>query len=79
MLMLLRRSPEQEAALETLLANQQNPASREYHQWLTPEQFGAWFGPADQDVQTIENWLTSDRLVFGQILSQTTSLTLVVQ
>ncbi len=26
---------------------------------MTSAQFGAWFGPADQDVQTIENWLAS--------------------
>lgn len=59
-LLLLHRSPEQEAALEKLLVDQQNPASPLYHQWLTPEQFGEWFGLADQDVQTITTWLASE-------------------
>jgi hypothetical protein len=59
MLMLLHRSPEQESALEGLLAAQQNPSSPLFHRWLTPEQFGALYGPADQDVRTITDWLSS--------------------
>ncbi len=59
MLLVLRRSSEQEAALEQLLDQQQDPASPNYHQWLTPQQFGQQFGPADQDVQTITSWLQS--------------------
>src|SRR5580692_1789650 len=31
--------------LEALLDAQQNPASSQYHKWLTPAQFGAQFGP----------------------------------
>ena len=59
MLLVLRRSPEQQAAVEALLAQQQNPSSPNYHQWLTPQQFGQRFGPAEQDVQTITSWLAS--------------------
>jgi subtilase family serine protease len=59
MLLLLQRSPEQEAALEQLLQEQQDKTSANYHQWLTPEQFGAQFGPAQQDIQTITTWLGS--------------------
>ena len=59
MLMVLRRSPDQDAALTNLLTAQQDPDSPLFHQWLTPEQFGAWFGPSDQDVQTIHAWLSS--------------------
>src|ERR1700729_2492275 len=33
-------STAQEAALDQLLADQQNPASPRYHQWLTPDQYG---------------------------------------
>ena len=32
-------------ALDTLLSQQQNPASPQYHQWLTPKQFANGFGP----------------------------------
>ena len=33
------------------------PGTASFHKWLTPEQFGEQFGPSDQDVQTIEDWL----------------------
>jgi subtilase family serine protease len=59
MMLLLKRSPQQEAALEKLLAAQQDRTSPDFHRWLTPAQFGAEFGPADQDIQKIEAWLES--------------------
>jgi subtilase family serine protease len=57
MLLVLQRSPEQEAALEKLLDDQQDKSSPSYHKWLTPEEFGQQFGPADQDIATITTWL----------------------
>src|SRR5271168_2020639 len=54
---LLQRSPEQEATLRQLLDDQQNKTSANYHAWLTPEQFGTQFGPADSDVQAVTQWL----------------------
>src|SRR5262249_15578425 len=30
-----------------------------YHGWLTPEEFGARFGPTDDDLQTVVGWLES--------------------
>ncbi len=57
MLLLLRRSPEQEQALRKLLEDQQSAASVNFHQWLTPQQFGQQFGPADVDVRTVAGWL----------------------
>jgi hypothetical protein len=59
MLLLLQRSPDQEAALRQLLDDQQSKSSPNYHAWLTPEQFGKQFGPADADIQTVTQWLTS--------------------
>lgn len=58
MLLVLQRSPEQEAALQTLLGEQQAKDSPNYHNWLTPQQFGAQFGPSDTDIQTITGWLS---------------------
>ncbi len=34
----------QQAGLDALLGEQQNPLSPYYHQWLTPEQYGKRFG-----------------------------------
>src|ERR1700738_1473462 len=57
LLLVLKRSTEQQTALSQLMAEQYNPASPSYHKWLTPEQFGQQFGPADADIQTITAWL----------------------
>lgn len=71
MLLVLKRSPAQEAALDVLLQSQQVKSSPEYHHWLAPTQFGAEFGPSDQDLQVIVGWLQShgfqvDRLASGR-------------
>ena len=58
MLLLLQRSPDQEAALQQFMADQQTKESSNFHKWLTPEQFGRQFGPADADIQAITSWLT---------------------
>lgn len=57
-LLVLRRSPEQESALTRLLEAQQDKSSVNYHQWLTPTEFGQQFGPADQDIQQVTTWLS---------------------
>ncbi|MGB6745872.1 MAG: protease pro-enzyme activation domain-containing protein, partial [Terracidiphilus sp.] len=62
MTLVLARSPEQEQALEQLFADQQNPASPEFHHWLTPEEFGERFGLSDQDIATLTGWLQSQGL-----------------
>jgi len=41
------------------MEEQQSKNSPNYHAWLTPEQFGQQFGPADADVQAVTDWLTS--------------------
>ncbi|MFZ0636806.1 MAG: protease pro-enzyme activation domain-containing protein [Candidatus Acidiferrales bacterium] len=57
MLLVLQRSPAQESALRSLLDQQQDKTSPNYHKWLTPEQYGQQYGPADADIQTVTNWL----------------------
>jgi subtilase family serine protease len=58
-MLLFQRSAEQEAALRQLMDQQQAKGSANYHAWLTPDQFGKQFGPADADVQAVTDWLTS--------------------
>jgi hypothetical protein len=65
MLLVLKRSPEQESALRQLLDEQQDKHSPNYHKWLTPEQFGKEFGPTDADMQTITSWLQSHGFQVG--------------
>jgi subtilase family serine protease len=52
-------SAAQEAALDQLLADQQNPSSPRYRQWLTPAQFAAQFGLSTADIAKVTAWLTS--------------------
>jgi subtilase family serine protease len=59
MQLVLARSPEQEAALKQLLDQQQDRGSSSFHQWLTPQSFGATFGPSDRDLSTVTAWLAA--------------------
>jgi hypothetical protein len=58
MMLVLQRSPEQQAALSKFMDEQLSKDSPNFHNWLTPEQFGKQFGPADADIQTVTDWLT---------------------
>jgi hypothetical protein len=49
--------PAQEQALTKFIDQLHDPASANFHQWLTPNQFGARFGPAASDIQRITGWL----------------------
>jgi subtilase family serine protease len=67
MLLVLKRSRDQESALESLLEQQQDASSPNFHKWLTPQQFGEQFGPADQDIQAITEWLQSHGFQIGRV------------
>ncbi len=71
MLLALKRSPKQEAALRNLLDAQQTRSSASYHKWLTPEQFGKQFGPTNADMQTISAWLQSHGFQVGTTKGRT--------
>jgi pseudomonalisin len=58
MLLLLKPSPARHAALNELIAAQQNPASTLYHHWLTPAQYGQLFGAAPEDIAQVKAWLS---------------------
>ncbi len=52
-------SAAEQKALNTLLAQQQNPHSSYYHKWLTPEQFADRFGLSQNDIGKLSTWLQS--------------------
>src|SRR5690348_12452830 len=52
-----KRSANQEADLQALIAAQQDPSSPLYHHWLTPDEFAARFGMSDTDIAKVEAWL----------------------
>ncbi|MGB2628016.1 MAG: Ig-like domain repeat protein [Candidatus Acidiferrum sp.] len=57
MLLVLKRSPEQEAALQQLLLDQQDKGSPRFRHWLSPQEFGAQFGVAEEDIRIVTGWL----------------------
>ncbi len=61
-MIMLKPSAAQQADLDQLLAQQQDPSSPHYHQWLTPEQYAARFGAAQADIGRISAWLTTSNL-----------------
>ena len=67
MLLVLKRSPEQETALLKLLDDQQDKSSPQFHKWVTPEQFGQQFGPADSDIQAVTSWLQGHGFEVAQV------------
>src|SRR5882757_262508 len=65
--LILQRSPNQESALQQLIDNQQDKTSSTWHQWLTPETFGAAFGPSDHDLSLVTTWLANHNFTGIQV------------
>src|SRR5215472_376433 len=59
MLLQLKRSPEQEQALQQFLDELHTPGSPNFHHWLTAQEFGERFGVAKPDLEVITAWLES--------------------
>jgi subtilase family serine protease len=67
MLLQLKRSPEQEKALQSLIEDLHNESSPNYHQWLTPAQFGSSFGLNEQSRTAVTDWLESHGLTVNVV------------
>src|SRR5579863_1408224 len=59
MMLQLKRSPQQERAVERFIDSQHNPQSPNFHKWLTAADFGKYFGLAESDIQGVTSWLQS--------------------
>jgi Pro-kumamolisin, activation domain/Bacterial Ig-like domain (group 3) len=60
-------SASQKAALAALLKAQQDPSSPSYHQWLTPQQYGAEFGLTQADISKVTVWLQSQGFTVDKV------------
>jgi hypothetical protein len=67
MVVVLQRSPEQEAALRQLIEMQQASGSAFYHQWLAPAEFGKTFGASDKDIAAVSAWLTGQGFQINEV------------
>jgi Pro-kumamolisin, activation domain/Bacterial Ig-like domain (group 3) len=72
--LLLKRPAEQQAELTQFLEDVQRPGSVVYHQWLTPAQLGAQYGPAEADVQAVAGWLASQGFAVGKVNQARTAI-----
>jgi hypothetical protein len=61
------QTAEQTAALERLLEEQRDPGSPNYHNWLTPEEYGERFGLSAGDIGTLTSWLQSQGFAIEQV------------
>ena len=66
--LLLTDTLEQEYALRSLLDNQQDKNSANYHQWMVPETFGAAFGADPSDIAKITDWLKASGLNVNSVM-----------
>ena len=57
MRLVLRSSPAQTKELRRIIDEQQDGRTANYHQWLTPEEFGTSFGVHDADIRKVSQWL----------------------
>ena len=67
LILVLRRSPEVQAAFDNFVESQYDASSPNFHHWLTPEQVGEKFGPAMADIATVSSWLSSHGLSVDEI------------
>src|SRR5579864_6382851 len=58
----LNRPPLRQQAFDQFVRDQQNPASPDYHHWLTPAEIGQRFGVSWHDIAAVTDWLKSQGL-----------------
>ncbi len=58
----LNRTAEREQTLQQRLVDVQDPNSAQYHQWLSPTDFGKQFGNSDNDIEAVKSWLSGNGL-----------------
>jgi len=64
-----------QAALNLLLAEQQDPSSPNYHRWLTPQEFSARFGPDPVQFKAVQDWLVAQGFEIVSSSQQRRSIT----
>lgn len=67
MVLVLKRSPQQEKALAAFNERQYDSASPDFHHWLTAEEFGRLYGPSDSDMTTVTSWLLTHGFAIDEV------------
>jgi subtilase family serine protease len=67
LILVLKRSPERQAAFDKFVASQYQAGSPNFHHWLDAEQVGENFGPAQSDIDVVSNWLMSHQFSVDEV------------
>jgi hypothetical protein len=67
MILSLMPDASQKLALDRFLNAAHDPASPQYHQWLSAQEFERQFGIADQDIARVTQWLGSQGFTVNEI------------
>ncbi|MGA9529050.1 MAG: Ig-like domain repeat protein, partial [Terriglobales bacterium] len=59
LILVMKSDENQKHELRRILDEQQDARTVNYHQWVTPEEFGAHFGVHDSDIAQVQAWLKS--------------------
>ncbi len=60
--LVLKRSPERDAALDARIDQLHDPKSPSFHRWLSPQELADSYGPRAEDVDAVTGWLKSHGL-----------------
>ncbi len=74
LLLVLRRSPEQQAAFDEFVASQYDPSSPNFHQWLSPAEIAETYGPSSADIAAISSWLAGHGFLINEIAKDQMSI-----
>lgn len=66
-MLILKRSPQQEANLQKYLEDVQDPASSNYQRFLSPDEFGRGYGVSEKDIQILGHWLESHGFTVNKV------------
>src|SRR5271163_4727181 len=67
MLLVLKRSPQQEQELNQLIDEMNDKNSPNFHKWLTADQLGERFGVSEHDIDTLTGWLQSHGFTVNKV------------
>jgi hypothetical protein len=67
MILLLKSDEDQKRELRRVLDEQQDKKTANFHQWVTPQDFGTRFGVHDSDIAQVSAWLTSQGFTIDEV------------
>ena len=67
MLLVLKRPPARELAFETMVGELTDRTSPNYRRWLSAREIGDKYGPAEQDIAVVRNWLASQGFAVNRV------------